>query len=778
MKHLFLFLICKLFLVLTVWGNPAEPLPTIMFKQLSTTEGLSNNSVRSIFRDSRGFLWIGTESGLNKYDGYSFQQYHRNNSGLSNDAINNIFEGPEGNVWIGTSDGYSIYDYKTGKFNNNYKNILEKLKIPSKNILGIGKTLKNEFWAYDYSKLYIWDNNSLKAYPLSTKKISNISIGAQYIHIMYSNGVLYSINKQTSETKEIAIPAVYRPLLENHEPNVYTDHNENIWIYTYQNSLLLCKSNLTQQWENIHLSNCKNTQYNRVQCILDLGNGNVWILTSHMGLFIYNTLNKSLANLQHNPLKSHTIASNNLNTIYQDKDGIIYIGNFKHGISYYSPMSQIILCNKSLEYDDVLTFCKDTDPEFIYYGTDGTGLIRQSLITDTYEKIPTPANIVVDLSIDSKSRLWIGTFQKGLLCYLKGQIRQYTTNNSQLLEDNVYTVEVDKHGYVWIGTMRGYIQRLNPETGVFDTILYRPGEFFMRDMYYDNDRHLYVASTGGLIIIDTETQAYNIYSETSRFKETNMLTVYKDSRDLLWIGHPHGLSIWNQKNDSIDFIDQKNGLAANLARAIIEDNNHQMWIGTGNGISRIQITNGTYSIVNYSVNDGLICNDTNIHAILKLGNGNILIGTPKGYQTIISQDILSTNYDAHIYLTGIELKSQMDYFNILGGSSLECAQSLSLTEKENSFTLFFSALDLIETDKIKYAYKISQSHADWIYTENNKIDLSMLPAGNYTLSVKACNSQGIWSPNIKELKIKILPPWCALGGLMAFMRASLYVSFC
>ena len=749
MKHLFLFLICKLFLVLTVWGNPAEPLPTIMFKQLSTTEGLSNNSVRSIFRDSRGFLWIGTESGLNKYDGYSFQQYHRNNSGLSNDAINNIFEGPEGNVWIGTSDGYSIYDYKTGKFNNNYKNILEKLKIPSKNILGIGKTLKNEFWAYDYSKLYIWDNNSLKAYPLSTKKISNISIGAQYIHIMYSNGVLYSINKQTSETKEIAIPAVYRPLLENHEPNVYTDHNENIWIYTYQNSLLLCKSNLTQQWENIHLSNCKNTQYNRVQCILDLGNGNVWILTSHMGLFIYNTLNKSLANLQHNPLKSHTIASNNLNTIYQDKDGIIYIGNFKHGISYYSPMSQIILCNKSLEYDDVLTFCKDTDPEFIYYGTDGTGLIRQSLITDTYEKIPTPANIVVDLSIDSKSHLWIGTFQKGLLCYLKGQIRQYTTNNSQLLEDNVYTVEVDKHGYVWIGTMRGYIQRLNPETGVFDTILYRPGEFFMRDMYYDNDRHLYVASTGGLIIIDTETQAYNIYSETSRFKETNMLTVYKDSRDLLWIGHPHGLSIWNQKN----------GLAANLARAIIEDNNHQMWIGTGNGISRIQITNGTYSIVNYSVNDGLICNDTNIHAILKLGNGNILIGTPKGYQTIIPQDILSTNYDAHIYLTGIELKSQTDYFNILGGSSLECAQSLSLTEKENSSTLFFSALDLIETDKIKYAYKISQSHADWIYTENNKIDLSMLPAGNYTLSVKACNSQGIWSPNIKELKIKILPPW-------------------
>ena len=171
------------------------------------------------------------------------------------------------------------------------------------------------------------------------------------------------------------------------------------------------------------------------------------------------------------------------------------------------------------------------------------------------------------------------------------------------------------------------------------------------------------------------------------------------------------------------------------------------------------MTNGVYSIVNYSVSDGLICNDTNVHAILKLENGNILIGTPKGYQTIIPQEILSTNYDARIYLTGIELKSGTAHSDILGGSSLECAQRLSLTEKENSFTLSFSALDLIETDKIKYAYKIDQSHANWIYAENNKINLSMLPAGNYTLSVKACNSQGVWSPHIKELKIKILPPW-------------------
>ena len=218
MKQLLLFLICNLAFLLTVQGNSAEIPPAVMFKQLSTTEGLSNNSVRSIYRDNRGFLWVGTESGLNKYDGYSFQQYYQNNSDLPDDAISEIFEGPDDNVWIRTSSGYSIYNYKTGKFDNDYKPILDGLQIPSKNILRMGKTSKNEFWAYDYSKLYIrsMDNSSIKAYPLAVEKISNLYIGVQFIYIMYSNGTLYSISKQTSEVKEIAIPTIYSKRLLNY----------------------------------------------------------------------------------------------------------------------------------------------------------------------------------------------------------------------------------------------------------------------------------------------------------------------------------------------------------------------------------------------------------------------------------------------------------------------------------------------------------------------------------------------------------------------------------
>lgn len=147
MKRLFTTAIYILCVILTTSGNTNEKTLTMMFKQLSISEGLSNNSVRSIFRDSRGFLWIGTESGLNKYDGYSFHQYYQSNSGLSDDAIFEVFEGPQGNIWIKTANEYSIYDYKTGKISNDYKSVLEKKHIPSKNIQRIGMTPRNEFWA-------------------------------------------------------------------------------------------------------------------------------------------------------------------------------------------------------------------------------------------------------------------------------------------------------------------------------------------------------------------------------------------------------------------------------------------------------------------------------------------------------------------------------------------------------------------------------------------------------------------------------------------------------
>lgn len=601
----------------------------IMFKQLNMTDGLSNNSVRCLFRDSRGFLWIGTESGLNKYDGYAFRPYYRSNSNLPGDAVQEVFEDPEKDVWVRLSEGYVIYDYVTGRFDNNYRQRLERLQIPGRNILRVGSAEDGEFWACDQDKLYLraTDLSGVKTFPLRNVGVFNVQIGTQKIYVMYNDARLFAIDKQTSQADEVMIPAVYRRLLARGETDLYIGSKDDLWVYTYRNSLLLHKEADSDQWENIHLASVEDNRYNRVQRILDVGDGRVWILTSHMGLFIYNSSDKSLTNLRYSATNPNTIASNNLSAYTKDKYGTVWIGNFKHGVSYYSPFSQIIYSYRSPDNEDILTFCEDPESGCIYYGTDGNGLLcfqDGSLPVS----VPTPANIVVDLTLDKHHRIWMGTYQKGLLCWSKtGGLRQYTTDNSNLLDDNVYAVEADRNGYIWIGTMNGLIQRLDPATGEFQTILNRPGEYSVRDMYYDGGKQLYVATLGGLVLIDTDSQSYDLSSMSKRFHETDVQTVYESSRGTVWLGHSHGLSVWNPENDSIWFIDQNQGLAANLVRAIAEDNHHRIWIGTGNGVSCLQVVNGALSVVNYSVTDGLISNDTNVHAILRRFNGNILIGT-------------------------------------------------------------------------------------------------------------------------------------------------------
>lgn len=776
-------LLCLIGILLPLWTMAAdreEVSSAVMFKQLSTTDGLSNNSVRCIFRDSRGFLWIGTESGLNKYDGYAFRQYYRSNSDLSGDAIRAIFEDPEQDIWVQLGGGYCIYDYRTGLFDNNYKQKLENLQIPGRNILRVGSTVDGEFWAYDAEKIYLKtsDNRGVKTFLLRKHPVSSVHVRPQKIYVVYGDERLYIIDRQTSQGEEIVIPEPYKALVAGHDPVLYVGRNGDLWLYTYQNSLLLHREAASGQWENIRLTSDVDNLYNRVQRICDLGNGQVWILTSHTGLFIYNTGDKSLANLRHSNTNPNTLASNNLSAIFQDRDGTVWVGNFKHGVSYYSPSSQIIYAYESSANEDILAFCEDPETGEIYYGTDGNGLLRIDSRGEP-DKVLTPANIIVDLSMDNAGRLWMGTFQMGLLVRSRnGTVRQYTTANSGLLDNAVYTVEADRDDYIWVGTLGGHVQRLDPRTGEFLTMLNRPGEYSVRDMYYDKDRTLYVATLGGLILIDTDALSYDICSENHRFREQDVQTVYKDSRGMVWLGHSHGLSVWDPRKDSIYFIDQSQGLAANLVRAIVEDKYHRMWIGTGNGLSCIQQLNGARTIVNYSVNDGLICNDANVHAILRTHGGNILIGTPRGWQCLLPQETIPAAYEADVVLTGISLKSGKPLSDVLGDRSPEVADCLVLKEADNTFVLFFSALNLVEADKVKYAYRIGGDSSPWMNAEGNRVNLSMLPTGHYTLEVRAGSPQGVWSPCIKQLDIRIVPPWWrswwAFIGYMLVVLAALW----
>lgn len=766
-------------------ATPAEQ-SIVMFRQLSTTEGLSNNSINCLCRDSRGFLWVGTASGLNRYDSYSFQQYYQDTDHLPDNGINDIFEDWKGNIWIATTQGYTIYDYQTGKFNRNARELLQSFNISCDTIPRIGTDRKKRYlWTYDNSKIHLYDHQQkiTKIYPFADNSLTKLFVTDEHIYSIYNSGKLYYTDINSSLTQQISIPPQYNRYLEKHLPRVYIDNNGGLWIYTFQNSLLLYKKNMQAPWEEIKLP-VHTEQFNRIRNIAEDANGNIWLITSHLGAFIYQPQAGVLTNLANDPLKSHTLASNNLSAIHIDREGIVWMGNFKHGISYYVPQSQVFLNQKFWQYNDMLSFCEDSVS--LWYGTDGGGLMRKYADAPTPERIPTPANVIVTLKKDSKHRLWLGSFQNGLIGYDRGRVTQYTTENSRLLGNDIYGIQEDRHGHIWLGTLDGCIQKLDADAQAFETVLNMQNLLNIRDLLYTGKDTMYVATSVGLMAVDVHTNQSNfIRTNAARNQELRKLsiyTLYLDSRNILWMGSTQGLAYWNLTTDSIGYIDHSNGLPANLVTAIIEDNNHQMWIGTCNGISRINLTQKPFSITAYDVNDGITSNDVNERSFYKLKNGNILVGTSNGYTTIIPQEIVHNSYNAEVYLTGIE----PDYYpqtDMLNGKSPECATELVMKEGLPFFQLRFSTLNFIEPGKVRYAYRIKGQQSAWNYTPGNRIDFSMLSAGSYELQVKACNSEYMWSPNIKTLTIRILPPWyktwwaylsCLLIGVLIAWRAIVY----
>lgn len=222
----------------------ANVIEQVMFRQITTSEGLSNNNINCLYRDSRGFLWIGTNSGLNRYDSYNFQQYYQDTDNLPDNRINNIFEDWDGNIWIGTEQGYAIYDYQTGKFDPNCKDRIHNFNIFCDTIFMAGMNREMKYlWVYDDHKIYLYypQQKMTKIYPLMDSTISDLFVTGKYLYSIYNDGKLYLTDINSSLNQEIHIPYEYVSLLRKHYPKIYVDRNDGIWVHTFQNSLLLYK---------------------------------------------------------------------------------------------------------------------------------------------------------------------------------------------------------------------------------------------------------------------------------------------------------------------------------------------------------------------------------------------------------------------------------------------------------------------------------------------------------------------------------------------------------
>ena len=353
-----------------------------IFHHLETSAGLSNNSVKTILRDSYGFLWIGTESGLNRYDGYGFKVYTMrsgaHNSLVSNDIIE-LQEDGLGNIWVNFGYTYMVYKRDKDCFLSDIKQLLLGLGILSDQNFKVFVDKKHNLWVLNKRKVFYY--NILKKttavfnlkIPLNDAITTEITDNGEFLYAVQKSRGCWQMNKNSGVQTLIKLPDFIRQNIANNGNKIYVDSNNGLWLYSRMSDQIFYRKNPNQEWKGIVLTSGIKTESNSITSIVEDQTGQIWIGTDHKGLFIYDKAKDALTNIVHQPWINTGLSSNCVECLYRDNNETVWIGHNKKGLSFYHESFRNFVNFQFPECSDISTIMED-HLRNIWLGTDGKGL--------------------------------------------------------------------------------------------------------------------------------------------------------------------------------------------------------------------------------------------------------------------------------------------------------------------------------------------------------------------------------------------------------------------
>ncbi|WP_176842372.1 hybrid sensor histidine kinase/response regulator transcription factor [Chitinophaga filiformis] len=774
------------------------------FSKLNTYTGLSHNQVKAILKDHDGFLWFGTMSGLNRYDGYScrvFRKNHNDSTSLPDNNIGALYELPDGKMWVSTAGGTCIYDPGTEKFSADPGGYLHSLGLPSGTIRNIVKGNNGRYWfLYEETGLYVYSLTAKSARPVRLQHPLSPSAKITFVQeskdrklwLIYQNGFLQEYDPEQGKVV-YSSTAIQQKYQGSDFYNFFIDNDGDLWAWCYNSGVFLfhpADSTVKQFNKN---SSPSRLNSDVVSQVVQDNNGLIWIGTDHGGVTLINKDEHfSTTYLLNNPDEPKSLSQNSITIIYKDDHGIIWLGTYKQGLNYLN--SDIVqfpyyhhqeLNAKSLQYDDINRFAEDRRGN-IWVGTNGGGLIYFDRKTNTFtqylhdpnNKNSLSNNVIVSLWIDHDEILWIGTYLGGLSSFDGKQFTHYRHSDkdpSSLADDNVWEVFEDRDQQLWIGTLNGGLDRFNRNKKQFEH--YKAGSGGLpantiSAILQDNKGNLWVGTAAGLAVFERNKHTPLIYQHTGAKNSLSSNTItclLEDSKGRIWVGSRDGLNLFNAQTKEFTSFTTVNGLPDNVILDILEDDHHNLWLSTPNGLCNAvptQKQNGAgFAIVCYDEMNNIQNREFNENAALKTHAGELLFGGPSGFNIIDPGKIGMPSYHPKIVFTGLQVFNyNIDPGTVVNGrvilrQSLTRVPEIELKHNENVFSIEFSSLDFDHSTQDKYAYMLEGFNTDWLYVNGNqrRVTYTNLDPGHYVFKVKVLNGYGLWS-DVKTLQINIEPP--------------------
>lgn len=743
--------------------------------------GLSQNSIYSIFQDSKGFMWFCTQEGLNRYDGYSFISIKKeigNKNSLVSNYTSCIAESKPGIFWFGTEKGLSIYFYDAKKFMNAAYPLQIK-KIIVEDSLSVWLQTENSLY-----KVRLVEKQNTKPLEYSIK----IDALSDYKEVLFKNGnlnflvsgrdnKLYTYNIETKIFKLKSASYIWQNLIPRKINTIAQDQQNNYWIGTETG---IYKSD--KNFVSIDSFSIERTKFialkDKTTDIKVDKDGNVFIASFQNGLLIFVKNKNRFIQYQYDPYDLNGLPDNKISSLYFDKSGTFWIGTKGSGLAVFSPykykfkhITQEPFKTTWLTNKYILCF-ESNDNDNIWIGTDGGGLYQYNTKENIFSNWRNnnssnslSNDVIQDLLIDANKNLWVGTLN-GICKYIPDRNEFYryyfTANNSKenLKIPRYFHVRLfeTKNGILYALNEKS-IYQFNKAKNQFELAPFQFTETANTTRYIieDNDSTWWIASSAGLFHVDMnsgfidENAIRKINSDYFKTEQLYSLLDYDNDRFWITTGN-NGIYLFNKKTKKIERnLSEKKGLSNNFIYGILKDDAGKYWMSTNRGISTFEPS--INKIRTYDINDGLQSNEFNVGAFFKTKNNELLFGGINGFNIIDPTNIPYNNYKPSVNITSITVDgTKFDYQNYS-----DYKKKVRFPNNQNNIEFQFASSDYANTPKNLFEYRLDGYDKNWIRTNRNFAAYPKLPYGNYIFYVRASNNDGIFSSDAATYSFRIKP---------------------
>lgn len=799
-----LIVLCLTVLCLTA-GAQTSLIPDMKFRRLDTPNGLSSSQINCIFKDSKGFVWIGTPYGLNRYDGYRVKTFYsnlRDTTTMRDNYVDRVFEAADGKLWMRQGMNYCVYDPVTETFERKASRELAKLGIDC-NVEWLHIDSKKNIWVKDFEKaMYIYHPDA-KDKKITTIKlgygdkelnpsfgISTVAEDGDKLLMVTNNGELVCMDGNRGQVDWVDRWMYETGGIDSQEYRLYVDRQGNYWCGVL--SLLFIHEKKTNKWYASLPDYLASRGIEGVPGPLMVWNLVVdenewlWLVCDHDALVVIDLKNKHWKQFFNNKYDETSISDNTLRIIYQADDGSMWIGSYKNGVNQYV---RGLASLKSVDLGDVTTTCEDKQGNY-WLGTNDQGILVYSPKTGevvnhfTKDNSGLVSNIVVGSWAASDGTIWFGSYNGGLSHAIpsasdptQASIINVQASPGGLANNSVWALTEDKWGRLWFSTLGGGLQMWDPKTKKFTTWDSKnskvPGDY-LNSVGWTKKGWLMVGS-GHFYSLVNPVSHQLVNQEipenpnvTVSVGNTNY--VIEDSRGLIWHGSNVGIIVYDPQTKFQKLIDMTDGLFGSGVNSIIEDKQHGVWVVTDHGVSNVvpqKQDDGTwqFTIRSFNSRDGLQKATYNQRSTWLTRDGKVLIGGQGGLDIIDPSLLQEDESKERPVFSGLQIFDQDvevgEKFNgrVILDEALDVCRELTL-KFNDQFTIQLSTNEVRINNHKRFAYMLEGFNENWVKTSelNPNITFNSLRAGSYTLHVRILNDDGSLGTEESLLDITILPP--------------------